>query len=221
ERFDGYAVCHFGTFRVLQFLVVGYVARSIGCRELSPQVELEIQAGFLRDLVANLRNVGLLCAVEQERHLPVVHAVLIPLYQGEGKRGAHVTVVARLLPHPSGPEDIVPGRAPGDDKTLLDRDEVASVLHELETKICQVPPRGVACGIVREIVSQNLSTSTGRRVRKRECTFEGLRRRSRIGRQGKACTVIDGTGRSSVRKELFIRENRSIHFAISAQRIAR
>ena len=86
-----------------------------------------------------------------------MHAVLIPLYQGEGKRGAHVAVVARLLPHPSGPEDIVPCRAAGDDQTLLDGDEVASILHELEAETCQVPPRGVDGGVVREVVPQNLS----------------------------------------------------------------
>src|SRR5208283_5204328 len=56
ERLGGNSVCYFGSFRVLDRLLACYSARCIDGRELSPHVELEIQAGFLRDLVTNPRN---------------------------------------------------------------------------------------------------------------------------------------------------------------------
>src|SRR5208282_3881193 len=119
-------------------------------------------------------------------------------YQGEGERGAHVAVVAVLLPRPSRPDDIIPCRVARNDKTLLNGDKVAPVLHELETETRQMSPRGIARVIVREVVTQNLRAPASRRVRKRECAFEHLRGRSRIGRQGKTCAIIDRCGGRSV-----------------------
>src|ERR1700733_627086 len=162
-----------------------------------------------------------LLVTEQERHLlPVVNAVLISFHQSKGQRCPHVTVVAVLLPDASRTHNVVPRRTAGDDKSLLNGNEVAAVLHKLETEVCNVPPCGVGSGVNLFVVAQKSKAAARYWVRQRQSAFKTLRRCSRIGGHGKAGIVVDRGRRTGVREELAVRENTPIYKAAAGQRIA-
>src|SRR5580658_9062837 len=146
-------------------------------------------------------------------------AVLISQYQSKGHRCPHVTVVAVLLPDPSWIHNVVPRRTAGDDKSLLNGNEIAAVLHKLEAEACQVPPRGIGPGVDLFVVAQNSKAATRCRVGERQSTFKNLRWCSRTGGHGKAIPVVDRRRGGSVREEFAVRENTPIYIALSCQRI--
>ena len=142
------------------------------------------------NLITHFGNTRPLRAVEEKRHLSVVHAVLISLYQSEGQEWRAYSLCRSFFPpHSSRPDDVIPRRVALRRQDLAEREDFRTgsrLEWNLKAKVWQMSPWGVGFAVVSEVVSQNPGTTARCQVGKRQCPLKCLRLTGLAAFAGKA-----------------------------------